>query len=120
MRQLLMAIAVAAASAAPAAADTTFRCESGRLARLGDRMYEVEQKCGDPDFVTQRTEKRTVKHKVRRFIGGVWEEFDEEREVDVLIDEWTYDLGPEHFVRYVSFENGRVCGIGTGNYGRKR
>jgi len=115
-----MAIAVAVALTAPAAADTSFRCESGRLARVGDPMYEVQQKCGNPDFVTQRTEKRTVKHKVRRFVGGAWEEVDEEREVDVMIDEWTYDMGPERFVRYVSFENGRVCGIASGHYGSKR
>src|SRR5688500_14809170 len=46
-------------------ADSGFRCDTGRLVGVGDHMFEVQKKCGDPDFAGQRTEKRRVKVKVR-------------------------------------------------------
>src|SRR3954463_13932395 len=110
MKQLagLLALLVVCSSFAgtpTARADSGFRCESGRLVYTGDHMYEVRKKCGDPDMVTQRLEKRKVTQKVRRWVGGVAEEFDEEREVDILVDEWVFDFGPERFIRIVSFED---------------
>jgi hypothetical protein len=109
------------ATAGPAAADDSgFRCESGRLVSRGDHMAEVRHKCGDPQFVIQRTEKRRVKHKIVRWVAGAAEEVSEEREVEVPIDEWTYDLGPERFIRFVAFEDGRVIGVRTGGYGTKK
>ena len=113
-------VACSLLASAAAGADSGFRCESGRLIFTGDHMYEVRQKCGDPDMVTQRLEKRKVTQKVRRWIAGVAEEVDEEREVDVLIDEWVFDLGPQRFIRIVSFEDSRVTCVNTGNYGSKR
>ncbi|HXI57039.1 MAG TPA: DUF2845 domain-containing protein, partial [Polyangia bacterium] len=73
--------------------------------------------CGDPDQVVQRTEKRTVRHKVRRWVNGVSEEVTEEQEVDVLVDEWTYDMGPERLIRRLFFENDRLLRVSTGNRG---
>src|SRR5215213_2077951 len=74
----------------PAAADQDpsegFRCPPGRVISRGDHMVEVRKKCGEPDFVTQRTDKRRVKVKVRRWVDGVMEEVSEEREVEVLVD----------------------------------
>ena len=40
-----------------------------------------------------------------------------ERIVEVQIDEWTYDFGSTQFVRYVTFEDGRLLRIDTGHYG---
>ena len=37
----------------------------------------------------------------------------------VRLDEWTYDLGPQRFVRYVYFENSRVVSTATGRRGTK-
>lgn len=101
------------------AADSGFRCEGGRLVTAGDHMHEVKKRCGDPDLVGTRTEKRRQKYKVRRWVSGTMEEVSEEREVEVTIDEWTYDLGPERFIRHVSFENQRVTLVTTGDYGTK-
>lgn len=100
-------------------ADDGFRCRSGRLVSVGDRMNDVRNRCGDPDWVSQRTEKRKVKHKVTRWVDNVQESFIEEEEIDVPLDEWTYDMGPTSFTRYVTFENSQVINVSTGDYGRK-
>ena len=124
MTRWILALVVGAAAAAlfPCllAADSGFRCESGRLVGVGDHMYEVQKKCGDPDFAGQRIEKRRVKVKVKDRQGSYGEEVSEEREVEILLDEWTYDLGPQRFIRNVVFENGRVIHVGTGGYGTRR
>ena len=118
---LVLSFACAAFAAAhPASADSAFRCESGRLVSTGDHMYDVRKKCGDPDMVTQRVDKRKVSHKVLRWVAGAAEEVEEEREIEVLVDEWVFDLGPTRFIRIVSFEDSRVTCVNTGNYGSKR
>jgi len=103
----------------PVYADGGFRCRSGRLVSVGDGMGDVRDRCGEPDFATRRIEKRTVKHRYTRRIGNVEESYIEEQEIEIPIDEWTYDLGPSSFIRYVSFENGQVIDVATGGYGRK-
>jgi len=119
MRISLALLLVACAASAPAYADDGFRCRTGRLVSLGDRMHEVQSRCGDPDAVSTRVEKRRVKHRYTRWVGPVQESVVEEVEVEVPLDEWTYDLGPQSFVRYVLFENGAVIDVATGGYGRK-
>jgi hypothetical protein len=95
-----------------------FRC-GRRLVSTGDHMLEVRKKCGDPDFVAQRIEKRKVRVKVIRWVVNHQEEVSEEQTVEVPVDEWTYDLGPERFIRFVTFENNRVVGVTTGGYGTR-
>jgi hypothetical protein len=112
----LAVLALALPLGAPARADG-FRCPGGKLVRDGDHMLEVQNKCGQPDFVAQRVEKRKVKAKVRQWVGDHEEEVSEEQVVEVTVDEWTYDLGPQKFIRYVDFENGRVIRVTTGAYG---
>jgi hypothetical protein len=81
-------------------------------------MTAVRKKCGDPAFTLQRTEKRKVKVKVRRWLSPTeQEEASEEREIEVLVDEWTYDFGSNRFVRHVAFEDARVVSVTTGDYG---
>jgi len=110
------AVLVASLAARPARADG-FRCSSGRLVSEGDHMLEVRKKCGEPDFVTQRVDKRKVKIKVKRWVVDHEEDDSEEQTVEVLVDEWTYDLGPRRFLRFVDFENARVTRVTTGGYG---
>ena len=100
-------------------ADSGFRCKTGRLVSVGDRMTEVRNRCGDPDAVSTRVEKRRVKHRFTRWVDGVQESVVQEEEVDVPLDEWTYDLGPNYFIRYVLFENGSVIDVATGGYGAR-
>jgi hypothetical protein len=43
-----------------------------------------------------------------------------ERTVEVVVDEWTYDMGPHDFVRYLKFEHDKLLTVTTGGYGTKR
>lgn len=98
------------------------RCGS-RLVSEGDLLYEVRQRCGDPDAMSQRVEYRTV----RTFVNGpCYQEQGQlrcgqviERTVEVVIDEWVYDKGEHKFVRYLTFEQGRLANVRTGRYGSK-
>jgi Ni/Co efflux regulator RcnB len=122
MRYSLMAMLVAAALAGPVAAraDDGFRCgPRGRIVSVGDRGYEVKKRCGDPDDITSRVEVRKNKVRVGRWINGNFVNVIEERDVEVTIEEWTYDLGETSFIRYVILENGTVVDVKTGDYGRK-
>jgi hypothetical protein len=105
--------------AEPAQADSGFRCQTGRLVSVGDRMSDVLDRCGEPDAVVERIEKRKVKHKYTRRVGNVEESVSEEQEVDIPITEWTYDMGPRAFTRYVLFEASAVVNVTTGKYGRR-
>jgi hypothetical protein len=82
-------------------------------------MAEVRNKCGEPDFVTQRIEKRVVRRTVKVRRGPVEEWVTEEVEVEVPLDEWTYDFGPYAFLRFATFENSRLVSVSTGDYGHK-
>lgn len=82
-------------------------------------MPDVHNRCGAPDATSTRVERRKVKHKFTRWVGNVQESVVEEEEVEVPLDEWTYDMGSNAFVRYVIFENGRVIDVDTGGYGNK-
>jgi hypothetical protein len=121
MRTTLALLVLVGSLAAPALvrADSGFRCQTGRLVSLGDRAGEVLDRCGEPDAVTQRVERRKVKHYFTRWVGNVQESVVEEHEIEVPIEEWTYDLGRHALVRYVSFENGYVIHVATGDYGAK-
>jgi hypothetical protein len=79
------------------------------LVSPGDRMFEVLQLCGEPDYREVRDDKRFF----RIFRDGRFIEILEEVEVE----EWTYNLGPYQFIRILRFENGRLVEIETGDYG---
>jgi hypothetical protein len=101
----------------------TMRC-GGRLVSDGDTLYEVRSTCGEPVDETHRTEFRTVKNWVS---GPCVQTGDQvrcghavERTVEVGIDEWTYDFGPHEFIRFLTFEQGKLVSIRTGDYGNIR
>ena len=102
----------------PAKADSGFRCGI-RLVDLDTAMYEVEEKCGEPDATFHRVERRVIRQTVRVRRGNVEESTTVEHEIQVPIDEWTYDFGPGSFIRYAIFENGRLVNVTTGGYGKR-
>jgi hypothetical protein len=115
---LSLALAAAFVGGAASHADSGFRCGS-RVVSTGDHMYEVRKRCGEPDFVGQKTIKRKIKVKRREWVDGQVEDVTDEQIVDILVDEWTYDFGPRRFIRFVLFEDGRVLDVATGGYGTK-
>ncbi|WP_268801206.1 DUF2845 domain-containing protein [Pseudomonas huanghezhanensis] len=79
----------------------TLRCAS-QLISVGDRMFEVQQKCGQP---------------VSQDIIGYKETVNHFRQVDqVQVQEWIY--GPNNgMYQYLRFEGGRLVSIDS-NRGR--
>ncbi len=84
------------------------------LVTEGDYMYQVLQKCGEPDFWDSRVEYRSVVIRSPYNKPGM----DLIREEPVNIEEWTYDFGPHRFVQWLYFENGRLLLIKDLGYGR--
>ena len=92
------------AAAAPAHA---FRCGS-RIITRGDHFEKILQYCGEPVSVQSRLQTRTYSHFGRPYPGVVEE---------VLVEEWTYNLGPRQLMRVVRLENGFVADIKLLGYG---
>lgn len=94
MKTVLMLGLTATAVTAHAATDT-LRCGS-QLISVGDRMFEVQQKCGQP---------------VSQDIVGYKETVNHFRQVDqVQVQEWIY--GPNNgMYQYLRFEGGRLVRI---------
>jgi hypothetical protein len=77
-----------------------------RIISTGDTKSDVLAKCGEPFYRTSHDEE-------------VRERLDDnlDRNIIVTIEEWTYNFGPQRFMRIVTFRNGRVVDVRTGNYG---
>jgi hypothetical protein len=123
-RPLALSLVLAALStwSAGSAQADGMRC-GRRLVSEGDLLYEVRERCGDPDATSQRVEYRTVR---AYEAGACYQEQGQvrcgrmvERTIEVVIDEWVYDRGEHKFVRYLTFEQGRLAHVRTGHYGSK-
>ena len=102
-------IAIAAllliAAAAPAHA---FRCGT-RIITRGDHAEKILRFCGEPSSVSTRYQTRTYVSVLGRAYPGIVEE--------VVVEEWTFNRGPNHLIRYVRLENGFVAEIRSLGYG---
>jgi len=82
-----------------------FTCEE-KIVSIGDSKADVFMKCGRPSWTNKYEEKfREILDDTR------------ERIVSADIEEWTYNFGPNKFLRIFKFRNGRVVDIKTGGYG---
>ncbi len=109
------------AGAASAADAGSMRCGT-RLVSVGDTQYEVRATCGPPDASQQRTETRTVRHQVRVPCADGrkgWCTAMVERAVEVAIEEWVYDFGTRRFLQHLTFEQGRLVRVESGERGHK-
>lgn len=95
-----------------------FDCGS-RIIATGDRKGDVLSKCGNPSYVEVREEVR-----VKRDFGTALlypdtglNRFPLFVKELVTVEEWEYNLGPNRFIRYLEFENGRLIRITDGDYG---
>ena len=78
-----------------------------RVISVGDTKPDILNKCGEPFYKTSHQEEQK-------------ESFDDagSRKVVVTVEEWTYNFGPQRFMRVITFRNGTVVDIRTGGYGR--
>ena len=76
-----------------------FRCGSS-LVDIGDWPVEVEEHCGEPDYVA------TYPSTTIAGIGVVEE-----------VEHWYYNLGPRQFIRRLEFRNGKLQREDTLGYG---
>lgn len=79
---------------------------SEQIVSRGDSKSDVVAKCGEPGWKDSHEEAFSEK-----LDPGVV------RKRSITVDTWTYNLGPNRFVRILTFRNGRLTDIRTGNYG---
>ena len=106
-----MLIAVALSLGALAARADNVRCGS-RLANTGDTREAVRHKCGDPAEVSRQTLLRrpTYFYRGRFYYSG-------DELVEVPVEVWTYNFGPNKFMRRLRFVDGLLEDIETLGYG---
>jgi hypothetical protein len=85
-----------------------FRCGT-RIITRGDHADKILRFCGEPASVQTRISQRSYVSDLGRVYPGVVEE--------VVIEEWTYNLGPNQLIRVVRLENGFVADIKHLGYG---
>jgi hypothetical protein len=110
MKRLLFVLVLAAA-ATTAQADAAFRC-GNKLVTEGDTRGEVTAKCGDPTEVDHSsiwvTPTTWIDGRLVQSGNGM---------VEVPVELWLYNLGPNKLMRRIRFQNGRVVEIETLGYG---
>jgi hypothetical protein len=108
-KRFCSAAALAVALLAATLPAHAFRCGT-RLIVPGDHVTKLLEFCGEPANVQSRYAQRSLIGNFGRvYVPGYLEE--------VLIEEWTYNLGPYQFMRSVRLENGVVREIRSLGYG---
>jgi hypothetical protein len=85
-----------------------FRCGT-RIITRGDHAEKMLRFCGEPTSVQTRLQTRGYVTEFGRVFPGVVEE--------IVVEEWTYNLGPRQLMRLVRLENGFVTDIKQLGYG---
>lgn len=80
------------------------------LATEGDRKIEILQKCGEPTLIEEWVDEAVV------YIQDSSEERIKRVE-STHFEEWTYNFGPNRFIYFLTFMDGRVTDIGHGPKG---
>jgi hypothetical protein len=102
---------------APASA---LRC-GGDLVSEGDRKTEVIKKCGEPDDIETWQVERSISvpyyyRDKRDRLDKTYHRRHRAKEL-ITVEEWTYNFGPYRFIRYLTFEKGRLEEIEIGRRG---
>lgn len=88
-----------------------FRC-GNKLVLEGDTRTEVRQKCGEPEEVTRKTILRTPVYWWRGEPIRVSSDL-----VEVTVEFWLYNLGPNKLMQRLRFEDGQLVDIESLGYG---
>lgn len=95
-------------------ADRALRCRN-RLVYIGDLKAEVLSKCGKPDHIEKWEEhpngytSKIYDYEKERY------QLPERIKGPILVERWTYNLGPNRFIRYLFFQNGTLYKIEQGD-----
>jgi hypothetical protein len=103
----ILVMLLVAATQVPSYAVTTgtLYCE-GRIVSIGDTAGEVISKCGQPTYTFQHEQKI------------VDEDYPRSRIITtVIVDDWTFNFGPDRFQYRLLLRNGRVAEIESLDYG---
>lgn len=93
-----------------AAIDDGMRCGNVLITR-GDSVLRVQHECGEPTYTSQY-----VVYGTRPVFNALLNLYAEVT-VPITVDEWTYNLGPNRFMRRLRFENGELITIQSLEYG---
>ena len=85
----------------------TFRCPNGRIIHINDKLETVRMKCDPPTSATKRT---VATYPAPYPPYTVYYE-------PADVEEWIYNLGPSSFIMYLTFTNGVLTNIESGEYG---
>ena len=120
MRSLLLLICLLVGSASPVLA---LRCGSAVVSK-GAPKFEVLHKCGEPAFVDERVVYETIcvdpyKRSYVRPAYPPCKRLPGSRQITIpiVIDDWTYNFGPNRFLYHLRFRDGVLHQIDTGRYG---
>jgi hypothetical protein len=103
------------------------RCK-GKLVKEGDHLARVLKYCGEPAAVQRRTIYRsgipTARANEQIILNGTESGLSRQELLvhdrsyeEILVEEWTYNLGPNRLMRVVRFENGVVVEVTRLGYG---
>jgi hypothetical protein len=106
----------------PIDASFGLRCSS-RVIDVGDSKHRVLSFCGDPDHVEEKEIERLIGYpyhhkrdphdKYYYYFNNYGYDFKE----TVYIEIWTYNFGPTRLIRYLTFEDGTLKKITSGQRG---
>lgn len=85
------------------------RCEPSAL-HVGDLKLDVLTRCGEPAVSERRDDLLRLGANVGAGVAVT-------RTTAITVEVWTYDFGPQTFVRFVTLEDGVVTRIDTGSHG---
>jgi hypothetical protein len=110
MKRAALVLVVGLLAASPSFA--AFRCGT-QLVSEGDTRSQVAHKCGEPDDVIAK--KSVFRRPVIWTRGRPY--FIGEDYIEVQVEAWIYNLGPNKLMRSLRFEDGILAEIETLGYG---
>ena len=95
----------------PLLAHSDLKCGS-KLVTAGDTAFEVLNKCGEPLLIESWEESRSLSSMKRSVTKDV-----ESGVVFVEVEQWTYNFGPNTFIQFLTFTDGRLLNVESGPKG---
>jgi Protein of unknown function (DUF2845) len=87
-----------------------FDCD-GRLVVIGASPWEVAERCGEPaniENVTRYVPQQAYDHILQRYVQAL---------IPMQQSIWTYNFGSTRFLYYLTFQEGKLIDVKTGDYG---